>query len=61
MYAGGKMTVVANDGNDVEPIEVDRLIVAVSETYDIVVTIPDNKAYGSLATSEDRTKSTTIY
>ena len=36
-YAGGKMTVVANDGNDVEPIEVDRLIVAVSETYDVVV------------------------
>src|SRR3546814_1215632 len=33
-YAGGKITVVANDGNDVEPVEVDRLIVAVSETYD---------------------------
>jgi CopA family copper-resistance protein len=60
-YAGGKMTVVANDGNDVEPVEVDRLIVAVSETYDIVVTIPENKAYGFLATSEDRTKSATIY
>ena len=60
-YAGGKITVVANDGNDVEPVEVDRLIVAVSETYDIIVTIPDNKAYGFLATSEDRTKSATIY
>jgi len=32
-YAGGKITVVANDGNDVEPVEVDRLIVGVSETY----------------------------
>ena len=60
-YAGGKITVVANDGNDVEPIEVDRLIVAVSETYDIIVTIPENRAYGFLATSEDRTKSATIY
>ena len=60
-YAGGKMTVVANDGNDVEPVEVDRLIVAVSETYDIIVTIPDNKAYGFLATSEDRIKSATIF
>jgi FtsP/CotA-like multicopper oxidase with cupredoxin domain len=39
-YAGGKITVVANDGNDVEPVEVDRLIIAVSETYDIIVTIP---------------------
>jgi FtsP/CotA-like multicopper oxidase with cupredoxin domain len=30
-----KITVVANDGNDVEPVEVDRLIIA-SETYDVV-------------------------
>lgn len=42
-YAGGKITVVANDGNDVEPVEVDRLIVGVSETYDVVVTIPADK------------------
>ncbi len=61
-YAGGKMTVVANDGNDVEPIEVDRLIIAVSETYDIIVTIPnDSTAYEFLATSEDRIKSTSLY
>lgn len=44
-YAGGKITVVASDGNDITPVEVDRLIIAVSETYDIVVTIPDNKSY----------------
>ena len=61
-YAGGKITVVANDGNDVDPVEVDRLIIAVSETYDIVVTIPANKtAYEFLATSEDRTKSASLY
>jgi FtsP/CotA-like multicopper oxidase with cupredoxin domain len=61
-YAGGKITVVANDGNDVEPVEVDRLIVAVSETYDIIVTIPAEKtAYELLVTSEDRTKSASLY
>ena len=61
-YAGGKITVVANDGNDVEPVEVDRLLVAVSETYDIVVTIPGDKtAYELLVTSEDRTKSASLY
>jgi CopA family copper-resistance protein len=61
-YAGGKMTVVANDGNDVEPVEVDRLIIAVSETYDVLVTIPnDSTAYEFLATSEDRIKSASIY
>jgi CopA family copper-resistance protein len=61
-YAGGKMTVVSNDGNDVEPVEVDRLIIGVSETYDIVVTIPaDNTAYEFLVTPEDRSKSASIY
>ena len=61
-YAGGKITIVANDGNDVEPVEVDRLIVPVSETYDVIVTIPeDNTAYEFLVTSEDRTRSASIY
>jgi hypothetical protein len=55
-YSGGKITVVATDGNDVEPVEVDRLIIAVSETYDVVVTIPGNKSYEFLVTPEDRTK-----
>ena len=54
-YAGGKITVVANDGKDVEPIEVDRLIVGVSETYDVVVSVPEsNVSYEFTATSEDR-------
>jgi len=61
-WAGGKMTVVANDGNDVVPVEVDRLIIGVSETYDVIVTIPnDDLAYEFLATPEDRTKSASIY
>jgi len=61
-YAGGKITVVANDGNDVEPVEVDRMLIAVSETYDVVVTIPaDNTAFEFLATPEDRTKSASLY
>tara|TARA_R110001592_G_scaffold337033_1_gene622968 strand:- start:2526 stop:4766 length:2241 start_codon:yes stop_codon:yes gene_type:complete len=61
-YAGGKMTVVANDGNDVVPVEVDRLIIGVSETYDVVVAIPNkDTAYEFIATPEDRTKSTSIY
>ncbi len=61
-YAGGKISVVANDGPDVEPVEVDRMIIAVAETYDVVVTIPaDRTAYEFLATSEDRVKSTSLW
>ena len=60
-YSEGKITVVANDGNDVEPVEVDRLIIAVSETYDVIVTIPENMSYEFLATPEDRTKSASLW
>ena len=61
-YAGGKMTVVANDGEDVEPVEVDRFIMGTAETYDVIVTIPaDSTAYELLATLEDRTRSASIW
>ncbi len=60
-YAGGKITVVASDGNDVEPVEVDRLIIAVSETYDVIVTIPENKSYEFLVTPEDRTRHASLW
>jgi len=61
-YAGGKVIVVATDGNDVEPVEVDRLIIAVSETYDVIVTIPnDGVAYEFMATTEDRTQSSSYF
>ncbi|MBB6370128.1 multicopper oxidase domain-containing protein [Chryseobacterium shigense] len=53
-YGGGKIKVVGNDGNDVVPVEVDRLIIGVSETYDIEVTIPENKSFEFRSTSEDR-------
>ena len=61
-YAGGKIKVVASDGLDIVPVEVDRLILAVSETVDIVVEIPEkNTSYELLVTPEDRTKSASVY
>ncbi len=61
-YAGGKITVVATDGNDVEPVDVDRLIIAVSETYDIVLTVPaEGMAYELMASTEDRTNSASLF
>lgn len=60
-FAGGKMSVVANDGAEVEPVEIDRFIVGVSETYDVTVSIPGDGSYELLATSEDRTRSTSLW
>lgn len=60
-WAGGKMKVVANDGEDVQPVEVDRMIVGVAETYDVIVTLPESGSYEFLATPEDRTKYTSVW
>ncbi len=53
-FAGGKMTVIASDGGDDVPVKVDRMIIGVGETYDVVVTISKDKSYQFLATAEDR-------
>ncbi|MDB5112339.1 MAG: copper oxidase [Mucilaginibacter sp.] len=60
-YAGSRLTVVANDGKDVVPVEADRMLIGVSETYDVIVTIPEDKSYEFLATAEDRTKSASLW
>jgi FtsP/CotA-like multicopper oxidase with cupredoxin domain len=60
-YGGGKMAVVASDGKDVEPVEVDRMIIGVSETYDVIVTIPDTGSYAFQATAEDRTGAANLW
>jgi FtsP/CotA-like multicopper oxidase with cupredoxin domain len=61
-YGGGKITVVASDGEEVEPVIVDRLIVGVSETYDILVEVPEEgMAHEFLATSEDRTGRASVW
>lgn len=61
-YAGGKITVVAADGKDIVPVEADRMIIAVSETYDVVVTIPEeDTSYEFLATAEDRSGSSSLW
>lgn len=50
---GLKMTIVAADGNAVEPVEVDEFRIAVAETYDVLVR-PDVKAYCIFAQSIER-------
>jgi len=50
---GGKPTVLTVS-NDVEPVEVDRMIIAPAETYDVVVTLTDNMSYEFKATRPDK-------
>ncbi|SDJ98524.1 L-ascorbate oxidase [Pseudomonas delhiensis] len=51
---GLKMTVVQADGNDVQPVTVDELRIAVAETYDVIVQPTDARAYTVFAEAMDR-------
>jgi FtsP/CotA-like multicopper oxidase with cupredoxin domain len=39
VYSGGKIKVVATDGVDIKPVEVDNLKIAMGETYDVILNI----------------------
>jgi CopA family copper-resistance protein len=52
---GLEMTVVHVDGQDVEPVTVDEIRIGVAETYDVMVTPKDDRAYTIFAQSMDRT------
>jgi CopA family copper-resistance protein len=51
---GLKLTVIAADGQDVEPVTVDEFRIGLAETYDVIVT-PDLNAHTIFAQSMDRT------
>lgn len=52
---GLKMTVVASDGNHVQPVTVDELRIGVAETYDVIVRPKEDKAYTIFGASMGRT------
>ncbi len=49
-----KMTVVAADGQDVEPVSVDEFRIGAAEVYDVIVEPRDDRAYTIFAQSMDR-------
>lgn len=60
-FSGGQMTIVAADGVDIVPTTVQRLRIAIAETYDIIVSVPENKSYELRSTSEDGTGYTSAF
>jgi len=51
---GLKMTVVAADGNNVQPVSVDEFRIGVAETYDVIVEPSAERAYTIFAQAIDR-------
>lgn len=59
-FGEGNPTVVAGDGVDVKPVHKNRLLFAIAETYDVIVTIPEGKLE-IIATAQDGSGHTTIH
>lgn len=51
---GLRLTIVQADGLNVRPVEVDEFQIAVAETYDVIVTPAEDRAYTLVAEANDR-------
>jgi FtsP/CotA-like multicopper oxidase with cupredoxin domain len=51
--SAGPMTIVAADGPPVQPVQVERFLMAIAETYDLIITIPASGEYELRATAQD--------
>ncbi|MBU1058117.1 MAG: multicopper oxidase domain-containing protein [Proteobacteria bacterium] len=52
-FSGGPLNIIAADGQGVVPVAKERFLIAVAETYDVLVTIPEHGAYELRATAHD--------
>ena len=60
-FAGGPVEIVSTDGKDVTPVKVDRFLMAIAETYDLIVTVPEKGSYELRATAQDGSGQTSIF
>ncbi|MDI1311904.1 multicopper oxidase domain-containing protein [Prosthecobacter sp.] len=51
--ATGPLTIVAADGTPVQPVKVQRLLMGIAETYDVLLTVPANGRWELRATAQD--------
>jgi FtsP/CotA-like multicopper oxidase with cupredoxin domain len=59
--ATGPLTIVAADGQNVEPVQVKRLLMGMGETYDVTVTLPASGRYEVRATAQDGSGHASIF
>ena len=52
-FAGGPMQIISADGVNVEPVTTERLLIAVAETYDLLIKVPEQGSFEFRATAQD--------
>ncbi|MBU0729605.1 MAG: multicopper oxidase domain-containing protein [Proteobacteria bacterium] len=59
-FSGGPMEIITADGIDVEPLKMQRFLIGVAETYDVLIKIPEKGAYEFRATAHDASGFTSV-
>lgn len=52
-FAGGPVTIISADGQEVKPVKQKRFLIAIAETYDVLIRVPPGGAYELRATAHD--------
>lgn len=60
-YAGGDMQIISADGLDVVPVNSERFLIAVAETYDVLVTVPGEGEFELRATAQDGSGKSSLF
>ncbi|HSH13173.1 MAG TPA: multicopper oxidase domain-containing protein, partial [Desulfurivibrionaceae bacterium] len=60
-FSGGPLTIISADGQAVEPVAGNRFLIAVAETYDLLLTLPGPGAYELRATAHDGSAWTSVW
>ncbi|MBK1833540.1 multicopper oxidase domain-containing protein [Roseibacillus ishigakijimensis] len=59
--ATGPLTIVAADGPAVQPVRVEKLLMGMAETYDVLVTIPESGSWEFRATAQDNSGHASLF
>ncbi|MDO8367249.1 MAG: multicopper oxidase domain-containing protein [Saprospiraceae bacterium] len=60
-FGGGDPTLFASDGLNVEPVKRNKTFIAIAETYDFIVTIPESGKIEFRATAQDGSGTTSAF
>lgn len=60
-FSGGPLQIISADGKEVQPAKFDSFLMAIAETYDLIVTVPENGSYELRATAQDGSGYTSIF
>ena len=60
-FAGGPVQIISSDGQEIQPVGVDRFLMAIAETYDLLITVPQAGTYEFRATAQDGSGHTSIF